>query len=91
MELKLSRDVKHNKKGFCKDTGNKRKTRENVGPLLNKTGGLVTQDTEEAEVVNVSFLPQSLLTRLAFRNHKSQRPEGKAGARNMYSWWKRFG
>jgi len=35
LELKVARDVKDNKKGFCKYITNKRKTRENVGLLLN--------------------------------------------------------
>lgn len=30
----------------------KRKTRENVGPLLKETGDLVTQDSGKAEVLN---------------------------------------
>ncbi|GAB0209103.1 mitochondrial enolase superfamily member 1 [Grus japonensis] len=43
------RDVKDNKKGFYKYIGDKRKTRENVGLLLNEMGNLVTQDMEKAE------------------------------------------
>jgi len=38
MKLNLAKDVKDKKKGSCKYTGNKRKTIDNVGPLLNKTG-----------------------------------------------------
>lgn len=30
MELNLARDIKDNKKGFCKNTSSKRKARENV-------------------------------------------------------------
>ena len=56
MELNLARDVKDNKKGFYKYIGNKRKTRENVGPLLNKTRDLVTQDIEQAEVLTAFFV-----------------------------------
>jgi len=33
----------------------KRKARENVGPLLNETGVLVTEDAEKAELLNVFF------------------------------------
>ena len=43
-ELHLSRYIKDNKKGSYKYIGDKRKTRENVGPLLMKTGELVAQD-----------------------------------------------
>jgi len=42
LELNLSRDVKDNKKSFFKYISSKRKTRDNVGPLLNKVGVLVT-------------------------------------------------
>jgi len=52
MELKLARNVKDNKKGFCRYTGDKRK---NVSPLLNKRRDLVTQDMEETEVLNAFF------------------------------------
>jgi len=38
-----------NKKSFCKYMGDKGKTRENVGPLLNKWGDLITQDMEKTE------------------------------------------
>ncbi|GAB0204057.1 hypothetical protein GRJ2_002871300 [Grus japonensis] len=55
LELNLARDVKDNKKGFFKYISNKRKTRENVGPLLNEVGALVTVDTEKAELVNAAF------------------------------------
>jgi len=37
--------------GF-KYIGSKWKTRENVGLLLNEVGGLVTEDTEKAELLN---------------------------------------
>ncbi|GAB0178742.1 mitochondrial enolase superfamily member 1 [Grus japonensis] len=52
LELKLVRDVKDNKKGFFKYISSKRKTRENVGPLLNEVGALVTEDTENADLLN---------------------------------------
>lgn len=46
MELNLARDVKGNEKGFCKYISDKRKTRENVDPLLNETGDLMTLNIE---------------------------------------------
>jgi len=46
LELNLTRDVKNKKKSFFKYISSKWKTRENVGPLLNKVGVLVMQDTE---------------------------------------------
>jgi len=53
MESTLDREVKGNKKDFCKYTGDKRKPKENVAPWLNKVGYLITQDMEEAEILNV--------------------------------------
>ncbi|GAB0184039.1 mitochondrial enolase superfamily member 1 [Grus japonensis] len=55
LELNLARDVKDNKKGFFKYISSKRKTRENVGPLLNEVGALVTEDTEKVELLNAFF------------------------------------
>lgn len=47
---------KDNEKDFYMYIGDKRKNRENVGPLLNEAGNLVTQDMEKAEVLNSSEL-----------------------------------
>ncbi|GAB0208125.1 mitochondrial enolase superfamily member 1 [Grus japonensis] len=55
LELNVARDVKDNKKGFFKYISSKRKTRENVGPLLNEVGALVTEDTEKVELLNAAF------------------------------------
>ncbi|GAB0204864.1 mitochondrial enolase superfamily member 1 [Grus japonensis] len=55
LELNLARDVKDNKKGFFKSISSKRKTRENVGPLLNEVGALVTEDTEKTELLSAAF------------------------------------
>ncbi|GAB0204380.1 mitochondrial enolase superfamily member 1 [Grus japonensis] len=52
LELNLARDVKDNKKGFFEYISSKRKTRENVGPLLN---ALVMEDTEKVELLNAFF------------------------------------
>ncbi|PKU45133.1 rna-directed dna polymerase from mobile element jockey- hypothetical protein [Limosa lapponica baueri] len=52
MKLNLARDVKDNKKGLPKYIGDKKRTRENVGSLLNKMRNLLMllpQDMEEAE------------------------------------------
>ena len=43
--------MKGNKKGFYKYSSSKRKTRENVGLLLNGAGDTVAKDTEKAEVL----------------------------------------
>lgn len=41
MQFNLGRDIKDNKKGFCKYMGDKKNARENVGPLLNKSRDFV--------------------------------------------------
>ncbi|GAB0183275.1 hypothetical protein GRJ2_000792800 [Grus japonensis] len=74
MEFNLARDVKDNKKGFCKYIGDKRKTMENVGPLLNKTEDLLIQDMEKVEVLNATFT--SVFTSKSGLQ-KSQVPETK--------------
>jgi len=50
-ELNLAKDVKGNKKGFYSYRGDKKKTRENVGLLLNGA-----QHMEKAEVLNALFV-----------------------------------
>jgi len=55
LELKLARDVKNNRKGFFNYISSKRKTRDNVGPLLNEAGVLVMEDSEKAELLKAFF------------------------------------
>jgi len=55
LELNLARDVKDNKKSFFNYISSKGKTRENVGPLLNKLGVLVTENAEKAELLSAFF------------------------------------
>jgi len=55
LELNLARDGEHNKKSFFKYISSKQKTRENVGPLLNEVGVMVTEDAEKAELLNAFF------------------------------------
>lgn len=45
LELILMREIKDNRKSFFKYISSKRKTVENVGPLLNEFGALVMEDT----------------------------------------------
>lgn len=45
----------HPTQSFYKYRDDKKKTRENVGSLLNKMGDLVTHDMEKAEVLNTFF------------------------------------
>lgn len=46
--LFLTGEIKKNKKGFFKYINNKRKSRENVGVLLNKMGASIMEDTWKA-------------------------------------------
>ncbi|XP_068531176.1 uncharacterized protein [Anas acuta] len=55
LEMRLAKEIKDNKKGFFKYVSSKRKTRDNVSPLLNEGGVLVTGDTEKAEILNAFF------------------------------------
>ncbi|GAB0210181.1 mitochondrial enolase superfamily member 1 [Grus japonensis] len=74
IELNLARDVKDNKKSFYRYVSEKRRTRENVGPLWNEMGDLVTQDMEKAEVLNDFFA--SVFTGKCL-SHTTQVTEGK--------------
>ncbi|GAB0205106.1 mitochondrial enolase superfamily member 1 [Grus japonensis] len=51
----MAREVKDNKKSFYWYVSDKRKMKENVGPLQNEMGDQVTQDMEKAEVLNRFF------------------------------------
>ncbi|GAB0205806.1 hypothetical protein GRJ2_003046200 [Grus japonensis] len=73
-EISLARDVKANKKSFYRYVSDKRRTRENVGPLQNETGDLVTQDMEKAEVLNDFFA--SVFTSKCL-SHTAQVTEGR--------------
>ncbi|GAB0181788.1 mitochondrial enolase superfamily member 1 [Grus japonensis] len=55
LELNLARDVKYTKKGFLKYISSKRKTKENVGLLLNEVGALVMEHAEKTELLNALF------------------------------------
>ncbi|GAB0209387.1 mitochondrial enolase superfamily member 1 [Grus japonensis] len=72
LKLKLARDVKNYKKGFFRYVNNRRKQKNNIGPLLNRRGELVTGNAEKAEVLNTFFTsvftstvgPQALGTKI---------------------------
>lgn len=53
--LHLEIEGKGNKKGFYKNTSSKRKSRENMGPLLNVAEDLMTENMEEAEALRTFF------------------------------------
>ncbi|GAB0179488.1 hypothetical protein GRJ2_000414100 [Grus japonensis] len=74
IEISLARDVKDNKKSFYRYVSDKRRTRENVGPLWNEMGELVTQNMEKAEVLNDFFA--SVFTGKSL-SHTAQVAEGR--------------
>ncbi|GAB0204204.1 hypothetical protein GRJ2_002886000 [Grus japonensis] len=74
IELNLARDVKGYKKSFYRYVSDKRRTRENVGPLQKERGDLVTWDMEMAEVLNDFFA--SVFTSKC-SSHTTQAAEGK--------------
>ncbi|PKU35998.1 rna-directed dna polymerase from mobile element jockey-like [Limosa lapponica baueri] len=55
LELNLALDDKNNKKNSYKYISNKRRTRENLHPLLDVGDNVVTKDEEKAEVLNAFF------------------------------------
>lgn len=55
LELNLDKDVKDNNTSVFKYIKTKG-TEDNVGPLLNETETLVTEDTEKAELLNDTFV-----------------------------------
>jgi len=71
-ELNLARDVNGNKKSFYRYISDKRKTRENVGPLWKEKGDLVIQHMEKAEVHFCFSLHQQVLQPLG-PSHRWQR------------------
>ncbi|KFV00772.1 hypothetical protein N340_04752, partial [Tauraco erythrolophus] len=54
-ELNLARDIKGNKKNFYRYVSDKKRSRENIGPLQKETGDLATRDMEKGEVLNDFF------------------------------------
>ncbi|GAB0209615.1 hypothetical protein GRJ2_003427200 [Grus japonensis] len=90
LELNLARDVKDNKEGFFKYISSKRKTRENVGPLLNEVGALVMEDTEKAELLNAFFA--SVLTAKAGPQESQTLEVGerKSRERKTFPWSRRI-
>ncbi|GAB0204012.1 mitochondrial enolase superfamily member 1 [Grus japonensis] len=55
LELKLASTVGDNKKGFFKYVNNKRRTRDNIGSLLDENGHLTNRDIDKAEMFNAFF------------------------------------
>ncbi|KAK4832432.1 hypothetical protein QYF61_023156, partial [Mycteria americana] len=81
MELSLARNVKGNKKRFYKYINNKRKTKENMGPLLNEAGALMTKDTEEPEVLS-AFFATVFICETDFQKYQVPETRGKVWSKD---------
>ncbi|GAB0207221.1 mitochondrial enolase superfamily member 1 [Grus japonensis] len=55
LELKLASVVSDNKKGFSKYVNSKRRSKENIGPILVEDGHLTNMDEEKVEAFNAFF------------------------------------
>uniref|UniRef100_A0A8C0A0D2 Reverse transcriptase domain-containing protein n=1 Tax=Anas zonorhyncha TaxID=75864 RepID=A0A8C0A0D2_9AVES len=55
LELKLAVSVRENKKGFFRYVNGKRRTKEYIGPLLDREGLLTDDDIGKAETLNAFF------------------------------------
>ncbi|KAF1468727.1 hypothetical protein FQV17_0013856, partial [Megadyptes antipodes antipodes] len=56
LERNLAAVVKDNKKSFYKYINNKKRAKENLHPLLDAGGNIVTEDEEKVEVLNAFFV-----------------------------------
>lgn len=74
LELSLTTNVKDNMKGFYRYVANKRKTRDNVSPLLKENGNLATLDMEKVEVLNNVY---ASVFNSKCSNHATQVMKGK--------------
>ena len=55
LEVNFVTKVKDNNKYFYKYTNSKRRARENLPPLLDAEGNLVTKDQDKSEILNAFF------------------------------------
>ena len=59
LELNWTIVVKENKKHFHKYINSKRRAKENLHPLVDVVGKVITADKEKAEILNAFFIPVS--------------------------------
>jgi len=88
LELKMARDVKNNKKGFFNYISSKRKARDNVGPLLNEAGVLVTEDAEKTELLN-AFFASVFIAKEGPQESQAPEVEKKPTKRTTFPWSRR--
>ena len=56
LELRLATAVKEKKKSFYKYTSGKRRSKENLHPVLDAAGNVTTEDKKKAEILNAFFI-----------------------------------
>ena len=76
LELNLAKDMKDNKV-FFKYVNNKRRTRDNVGLLLNEVGALVSGDVENVEILNTFFVLVFITKTAPWESQASKRECGE--------------
>lgn len=74
--MNLEKNVKGSNKGFYRYLNSKRKTRENVGPLLNGARELVINDMEKAKVLNAAFV-SVFTSKNSFQESQATEARGK--------------
>uniref|UniRef100_A0A8B9ZP11 Reverse transcriptase domain-containing protein n=1 Tax=Anas zonorhyncha TaxID=75864 RepID=A0A8B9ZP11_9AVES len=81
LELNLATAVKDNRKCFYKYINTKRRTKENLHPLLDAGGNILTRDEEKAEALNAFFA--SVFSGKTSRPLDTQYPELPEGEQNV--------
>lgn len=80
LEFNLMRYMKCDSKGFYKCMNSKRKTRENVGPLLSGPWDLVAKDTENTNVPS-AFFALVFIGMTGLQQSQVSKTDGKAWSR----------
>lgn len=86
--MNLSSEVKYNEV-FYKCISGKRKTSENVVPLLNGAGNMVTQNMEKSEVLD-PFFASVFNSKPGLQEHQAPGTTEKVWSEKWFhAWWKR--